>query len=384
MPLTVTGGTVGDVFAKDDSGTAVGLFALAGTAGPALGPVVSGWIALKKGWRWIFWVNFIVWMVVWLGTLLTLRETKADILIQRRAQQKRKETGDERYYAEIEKQRRGFFETFASGITKPIKLLCTEAVIICMVSRYEVRSRPPKASKLMSMPCLFTLTHLQSLYNGYIYGLLYLYFEAYPLVFVERHGFNEGELGLAYIPIIIGTVLAFLAHRWQDAFYLKRKKANGDKPVPEARLAWALFGGPIFAASLFWFAFTTYGFVPWEAPLFAGIPFGFGLMIIYMAAVSFVTESYSTEGASALAAVSLVRSGMGAGFPIFATGMYHQLGYQWAGLLIALLAVVMSFMAPVFYVYGAKIRAKSPHSGRVADKERAAMRAAGLSIQPSH
>lgn len=168
------------------------------------------------------------------------------------------------------------------------------------------------------------LPSLQALYNGYIYGLLYLYFEAYPLVFSDRHGFNEGQLGLAYIPIVIGTMCAFVAHHWQNKFYLRKKRENGGRTVPEARLAWALFGGPIFALALFWFAFTTYPQVPWPAPLMSGLPFGFGTMVIYMAAVSFVTDSYSTDGASALAGVSLVRSGMGAGFPVFATAMYEK------------------------------------------------------------
>lgn len=133
VPLTVTGGTVGDVFAKDDSGMAVALFALAGTAGPAFGPIVCGWVSLLKGWRWVFWVNFIVWTAVWFGTLATLVETKADILIQKRAKAKRKETGDDRYYAEIEKDRRGYLEVFSAGVTRPLVMLATEATVIAMV-----------------------------------------------------------------------------------------------------------------------------------------------------------------------------------------------------------------------------------------------------------
>ncbi|CAO1621145.1 unnamed protein product [Sympodiomycopsis kandeliae] len=335
VPLTVTSGSVGDVFRKDDSGFAVTLFAFCGTAGPAFGPLVSGWITLHKGWRWIFWVNFIVWMAVWAGTLVVLKESKESVLIQRKAQRIRKETKQDQWYAqeEVESRQAGYLSVFTQGLLKPMKLLVTEATIICM-----------------------------AIYNGYVYGLLYLYFEAYPLVFQDRHGFNSGQLGLAYIPIIIGTMIASVAHYWQNAFYLRRKKANNGIPVPEARLAWALFGGPIFAISLFWFAFTTYPNVHWAAPMLAGLPFGIGVMIIYMSAVSFVTDSYSTDGASALAGVSLVRSLMGAGFPVFARQMYNNLGYQYAGLLIALLAVVLSFMAPVFYMHGPQIRARSPHA----------------------
>lgn len=41
VPLTVTSGSVADVFEKDASGNAMALFALAGCFGPAFGPYVA-------------------------------------------------------------------------------------------------------------------------------------------------------------------------------------------------------------------------------------------------------------------------------------------------------------------------------------------------------
>lgn len=80
-----------------------------------------------------------------------------------------------------------------------------------------------------------------------------------------------------------------------------------------------------------------------------------------MSCVSFVTESYQTDGASALAAVSFIRSLMGAAFPLFTVQWYENMGFQYAGLLIALLAVLMSFLAPLFFFYGPWVRKHSPH-----------------------
>lgn len=126
---------MGDVFRQDDSGFAVTLFAFAGTAGPAFGPLVCGWIAMYKGWRWIFWVNLIVWMTVWVVTLFTLKESKESILIQRRAARIRKEKNDSRYYAqeEVESKKVGYTKTFLDGIKQPVKLLFTEAIVFSMV-----------------------------------------------------------------------------------------------------------------------------------------------------------------------------------------------------------------------------------------------------------
>ena len=38
-----------------------------------------------------------------------------------------------------------------------------------------------------------------TLYMSFVYGVVYLLFEAYPFVFIENHGFNTGEEGLAFL-----------------------------------------------------------------------------------------------------------------------------------------------------------------------------------------
>lgn len=37
-----------------------------------------------------------------------------------------------------------------------------------------------------------------------VYGILYMLFMAFPVVFVEGHGFNAGESGLTFIPLFLG------------------------------------------------------------------------------------------------------------------------------------------------------------------------------------
>lgn len=41
-----------------------------------------------------------------------------------------------------------------------------------------------------------------------IYGLFYLFFESFPLIFVEVHGFTASQLGLSFIGVLIGAFLA--------------------------------------------------------------------------------------------------------------------------------------------------------------------------------
>lgn len=51
------------------------------------------------------------------------------------------------------------------------------------------------------------MVFLLNLYIALIYGLLYIWFESFPIVFVEMHGFNLGQLGLAFLGIFIGVLL---------------------------------------------------------------------------------------------------------------------------------------------------------------------------------
>jgi hypothetical protein len=49
-----------------------------------------------------------------------------------------------------------------------------------------------------------------TLYMSFVYGLVYLLFEAYPFVFVINHGFNAGENGLTFLGFFGGGALAVL------------------------------------------------------------------------------------------------------------------------------------------------------------------------------
>lgn len=55
----------------------------------------------------------------------------------------------------------------------------------------------------------------------------------------------------------------------------------------------------------------------------------------------------------------MVRSGLAAAFPLFATQMFKNLGVEWATTLLALLAVLLAPAPVLFFRYGEAIRAKS-------------------------
>lgn len=112
--------------------------------------------------------------------------------------------------------------------------------------------------------------------------------------------------------------------------------------------------------SLFIFAFTgAYSWVHWIAPCIAGTVFGFSMILLYVSANSYIIDSYSDFSASAMAAKTFMRSEIGAVVPLFVNPMFHNMGFQWAGLLLALIGCLIAPMPFVFYKWGESVRRKS-------------------------
>jgi len=55
----------------------------------------------------------------------------------------------------------------------------------------------------------------------------------------------------------------------------------------------------------------------------------------------------------------MLRSGVAAGFPLFAKQMFANLGVQWAGTLLGCIAVVLMPIPVCFRVFGPGLRRKS-------------------------
>jgi multidrug resistance protein len=58
--LSVAGGTVGDMFTRQDLQAPMTVFSLAPFVGPSLGPLIGGFINYYADWRWTYYV-LIIW-----------------------------------------------------------------------------------------------------------------------------------------------------------------------------------------------------------------------------------------------------------------------------------------------------------------------------------
>ncbi|BGP50478.1 hypothetical protein JCM10450v2_006397 [Rhodotorula kratochvilovae] len=323
-------GSIADVWAINERGFPMAIFSGILFISPCLGPLLGGYITIRADWRWMWWVLFIFGGVVWVFTAVALRETYAPTLLKWRAQKLRKETGDETIMTEQERQGRPLSEIAHETLTRPLVMLATEPIMLCM-----------------------------SGYLCLVYGLLYAFFFAYPIVFMG-HGFDAGQVGLCFMSILIGiAICSFTAIPLQERYYQAQVVKHNGTPPPEARLPLMIACALVLPISLFIFAATSIPSVHWAGALVSGIPFGFALVGIYTSANTYIAVTFSQYAASAMAAKTLARSLCGAGVTMFIVPMYKSIGNLWAGLTWAFIASAMLPIPFIFFKYGAKIRGRS-------------------------
>jgi len=188
-------------------------------------------------------------------------------------------------------------------------------------------------------------------------------FAAYPIVYQEGRGWSEGIGGLAFIGVLIGMIMAVTYSIYPDnPRYQKVVDKHGGFAPPEARLPPSILGGICLPIGLFWFAWTNSPSVHWAASMAAGIPFGFGMVLVFLSIMNYLIDSYTIFAASVLAANSVLRSCFGAAFPLFTTQMYGTLGIHWASSIPAFLALACVPFPFLFYKYGEQVRLKCKYA----------------------
>jgi uncharacterized membrane protein (DUF485 family) len=117
-----------------------------------------------------------------------------------------------------------------------------------------------------------------------VYGTLYLCFAAFPIVYKLNRGWSAGIGGLAFIGVLVGFFIGCVYIWWDNGTYARLYRENNNHPPPpECRLPACIAGGAAVIGGLAWFAATNGPSVPWPASVCAGIPFGFGFILVFVA-----------------------------------------------------------------------------------------------------
>ncbi|KAL2017734.1 hypothetical protein VTK56DRAFT_1704 [Thermocarpiscus australiensis] len=340
-PMTLVGGTLADLWRNEERGVPMAAFSAAPFMGPAIGPLIGGFLSDAAGWRWLYWIQLIFAFVVWVLITFTVPETYAPTILARRANKLRKQTGDDGYVTEADLDPRPFKERLGVFLIRPFQLLFRELIVF-----------------------------LISLYMSVLYGLLYMFFVAYPIIFQARKGYSSGTTGLMFIPIAVGVVLSAMCSPWVNKHYLTLVAKHGGKPPAETRLIPMMLSCWFIPAGLFIFAWTSYERLTWVGPCLAGLPVGFGFIFLYNSANNYLVDSYQHQAASALAAKTCIRSFWGAAVVLFTEQMYDRLGDQWASSLLGFISLACCAIPFLFWRYGPAIRKSSKYAYGGDDEEK--------------
>lgn len=124
-PLSNAGGSVADMVDARSRTIYFAVFSLSGFLGPALGPVIGGYLAMNAGQQWCDWVMALTSFALTAGLALFMRETYGPILLKDKARAVRHVTGDGRYMTALERERMDvpFSKAFRTAMIKPIAYL---------------------------------------------------------------------------------------------------------------------------------------------------------------------------------------------------------------------------------------------------------------------
>ncbi|RDW93826.1 MFS general substrate transporter [Aspergillus mulundensis] len=341
------GGVIGDIYARQERNTPMALFTGSALFGTGLGPLVSGFVAQRADWRWVFWVQVVTCGVSILLVILLFDETRGSVILSRKARalntwyELREKAGlvdvgiplDEtgsvhgtlriRWKVQSDELRTSLAQVLGISLYRPFQLLVTEPVVF-----------------------------LFSLWAAFSWAVLYLTFSIVPLVFTTNHHFNLEQNGAVFAAMCTGSLIATVIGCFQDnilAACYRRVPST-----PEGRLYPSSVQSALLPIALFWFAGTLAPSVHWTLPTLAIGCATMGLFSIYLAVFNYLTDTYGPYASSALAAQSFCRNMFAGTFPLFAEAMFRRLTFAGASSLLGGISLLLTMVPWALIFYGPK------------------------------
>ena len=263
-----------------------------------------------------------------------LPEVRPDVILAQRARDLRKST-NAKVYAEAERTHTNISEIIRETLIRPTRMLCTEAVVFAF-----------------------------GMWSAFCVGTAYMFTQSIMQVDSELYGWTYYGTGLVQGALVVGEIIGLIASLGQDTLYFRSGRRNTEKPgvpIPESRLYLSIPASFIgLTGGLFFFAWTSYTSIPWIVPTIALGLIGFGMFCSVTAVTTYMLDAYAKYAASAIAGAAFLENILAAFLPLATQSMYRTLGFHWASSLLGFLALGLSFMPVVLFIFGEKIREKSP------------------------
>jgi MFS family permease len=332
-PLTVGGGTVGDIWEPLEVTFSLPFLTMTSYAGPILGPIIGAYLP-KIGFRWADWISIIIAGVVLAVVLLFQPETYSPTLLAWRAEQLRRLTGDSRYQAAGLPTAKSMGQRVFVILSRPFTMAITEPIILIF-----------------------------SLYLVFLYIVLFTFLSGFPHIFSEPYGISNEITFIIWAALLAGDIVAIplipVVYSWTKKAAL-RAADKSQHLAPEVCLYFGMLGGSILMPiSLFWIGWTCYPGVSIWSPILGVFIFGYSLVTIFTTTYIYIVFVYLQYAGSALSFMTFSRYLISGALQPASVPMYQNLGPH---LTLTWLGAVTAVMAPLpflLYKYGHKVRAIS-------------------------
>jgi DHA1 family multidrug resistance protein-like MFS transporter len=213
-----------------------------------------------------------------------------------------------------------FPETSANNIlvrrTKRLREITGNDKLVCE-PELMAQNMTGKDIVMMSLVRPFTLNFTEpmvfflNLYIALVYGILYIWFESFVIVFVEIYHFSLGLEGVAYLGILVGALIVIPPYFWYMHKYLEPQFNENGEIQPEKRLYACCVGAFCIPICLFWFGWSARADVHWIMPIIGSSWFAIGTFLLFNSILNYLPDAYPEYAASVLAGNDFMRSAFG-------------------------------------------------------------------------
>ena len=219
-PQSNAGATISDMWSPRDRLWPMFVYTIAAFLGPILGPLTGGFLYVSGHWRFIYYTLAIFAGVNILLIAFVQEESYAPLLLKRKATKLRSQ-GHTLIYAPVERQQASVYDMLRVHASRPLVMLFTE------------------------LPLAYA-----ALWTSFTYAIIFVFLEAYPVIFGGIYGMNAGEEGLCFLGLGVGIAATTPIVWYFNNLSIKTAVKAGGAPVPESRLQQVMLSAPLFVVGL--------------------------------------------------------------------------------------------------------------------------------------
>lgn len=318
----------------------IAVWSISCVCGPSLGPLFGSILIVKRDWHWTFWLVCMSSGISLVVLSFFLPESFEKTLLYRKARRLRKLTGNQNITCEGEKENEGlvFQEVIVKTLWRPIEITLFEPIVLAI-----------------------------NLYIALVYSILYLWFEAFPLVYIQIYQFATIPSGVSFLSVIVGVLLAaFFYLVYLDKTYT-RKVLAGSPIYPEFFLPVMIVGAILMPIGLFIFGWTSTASAHWIGSMVGSVIFNASAFFLFQSCLNYLAGSFYFYLASVFAGNTLFRSVIAGCFPLFANALFNNTAsgkfpVGWGASILGFISVAMILIPVVFFWKGPQLRARSKWS----------------------